>query len=185
MSFYAPAWGISWLGSWGDSWGPLHQVAEHRPRTNPNVKLRKIREGYVLLPSVSAKARTGQVIARGHVAQVVEELVVRAGAALVWGQRSRARCRQVIARGRSRCSISGAAAGARVGSVALCGQARGRLESVSRKARGTAAVAAGRAKATAVWTEGCEGFVGDVSARGFVNPSDEQLALIALKLLGY
>lgn len=40
----------------------------------------------------------------------------------------------------------------------------------------------GGARATPVWTEEAEAFVGDIRARGICNPTDEELALVALLL---
>lgn len=177
------AWGVFWGDSWGTSWGPLHEVDELRPpRAHPNLKLQRIREGYVLLSGVSASGQAGQITARGavHVPVVVEEV----GAAVtIAGAVAYGRTGVLVATGSSVAALCGVQVDSVTGACTVSGHAAASLGAVAGTTGAGVVAADGGCCATLEWSEEAESFSGDLGGRGIRNPSDEELALLAIQLV--
>lgn len=176
------AWGVFWGDSWGSSWGPLHEVEEgRRPRTHPNLKLQRIREGYVLLQGADGRMQCGWVTARGGV--IEEQAFELPGVAYVWGTASYGRTGQIVARGASVAELCGISAAADTGVVHGCGGAGQTMSGCMAQVTGGGVGASGAGAAQLEWDEGSEGFEGVIAGKGVRNPTDEELALLAIRLV--
>lgn len=176
------AWGVFWGDSWGDSWGPLHEVEEvlHRPRTNPNLRLRPIQE--VRFSGAGVRLTLGK--ATGQVRAVAEEerrgvLLLGIGASL----------RLTPASGRVRASLGAVVAGEgcrsklrATGGKVRSGASSAGSGAVIRACGGRVSVSAGaRCIATQHGLNLVSGTIDDVSA--VQNPTDEELILIFVQAL--
>jgi len=174
---------------------PVVEEGEHRSRRN--VKFIPYREGAAYLQGVDAPTKTGTLTAYGvsvsykpasfsaevfprlqRTNTAVGEFTVTTGAA--------AKLRGVFSR--TELGTNNANGGFSV-SAGAAAQLRGATRPGTAQITGVRAItrcgtvaSSGGAAARMQWTEEAEAFVGDLTAAGIQNPTDEELALVALLL---
>lgn len=183
------AWGESWGLSWDGYWGTLDvlppDTPDHRPRTNPNVRFTPVRSARVTLLGSSARAETGSVRAVGAVVAArppVRVRYVEYANVRVTGAGALASVGRVRARGAATTRIYGVRAKAATVGVSARGAAKVALCGAACCSIHGGASANGGARARISVFEEVVASVPRISGRGVHNPTDEELALLAIRL---